>query len=382
MAVIEVAPFAVPKIPNQTTGNVAVIGNRLNTSLEALYFVIQAPKTGTIQRVFCYIQNVLTPGTLKCTLESIGADGRPSGIKLIDTVPGSDATKTITNSPGGSGWNSFTLQVPTFVAKGQHIAIGFANPQSGFGDFEVCTGNFDSNVFPYVVNRATNGSYSAQEAQPLVSLEYTDTTYPRIFEGMTFLQGIPAQAGNIIESGLKFKLTFNTRIAGFWTCFGEGSVTNEWRLYDDGDQALAAKITTYGNFSIGFIRQYFLEAKIPLFKDRWYRLVVRLNTGSITPCGGIVFSPEFSQGVDGETNFLYTERTATSPTWLDRTTQHPIMGIFCDQLDVDTFGGTGFIPPSLPEVDPPIVTQYFPGNQPFLETPLVDIAPEQGIYYT
>jgi len=388
MPVLEVPMFAVPKIPNQTSGNVSFAVNRLNTSKEALFLVIQAPKTGTIQRVFFKKGTVLTAGNIRCTLEGIGADGRPNNILLVQPIsqppillPGSDATKFIV---GSGGWDFFALQAPAFVTKGQKFAIGFHNPESSFGDIEIntCT-KPEGNVFPYVLTRATNGSYVGFNHIPVVSLEYNDTTYPRILEGTTFVGAIPAQAGDILESGLKFKLNFNTRISGFWTCFGEGSLTNEFRLYDDGNQTLVTKITTYGNVSVGFIRQYIFGSQIPIFKNKYYRLIVRKNAGAITPCGGLVISPEFSEGIDGGVDFLYTERNATSEAWVDKLTSHPLMGIFCDQLDVDTFGGTGFIPPTVPN-EAPLVTSWFPDgrNIEYLETPPEFIYQEQGVYYT
>lgn len=149
----------------------------MDASGEAVAYIFQAPKTGTIAAVIPRIDAVVgTPPDLLCTIETVGTTGLPTGT-LWATDTSASHTAVASTSP------EITLTAAASVTAGDLLCVRFewATAYSS-GSVELRNynmgGNSNRHSFPVVYHDTGAGfASSSLQPHPMMCLKYGDGSY-------------------------------------------------------------------------------------------------------------------------------------------------------------------------------------------------------------
>ena len=184
-------------------------------------WIIQAPKTGTIDRVCFRTMTVTTGDTVDVRLETVDASGNPSGT-LLGT--NSNKTQVVANADDNT-WFEVTLNTAVAVTQGQDIAVVVAAPAAGAiaSGLQIASMRaMASSVItrPYVAAQ-TGGTWTKQtNAMPVTALRYNDATYPYICGCVPWSAVAAASFDSTAtpdERGNKITMPFAATIIGAWS---------------------------------------------------------------------------------------------------------------------------------------------------------------------
>jgi hypothetical protein len=193
---------------------------RIDAEGEQVGAVVQAPKTGTISKIHVLANSiVVAPGAdYDIRLETVGtSDGLPTGT-LFDT----NTNGALTIIAGDDDeWLPVTLTAGASVTRGDDIfAVVYKAPASpDTGNVGWVKYSDSSYGFPYACfHNAT--IWSKQVGSPMVLLEYSDGSIPRIpncfpWTQVLYLSGLYSDS-SWPYTGNRFKLRQATEIAGVW----------------------------------------------------------------------------------------------------------------------------------------------------------------------
>ena len=335
MAIVDVNPIAIAKVPLVSVGGItSTVGL---VAAGKVGFIFRAPKTGSIDRLVWYAGTATGSPTVDVRLETVSG-ASPSG-----TLFGTN-TNIVTGTVASNTEYESTLTSAASVTRGQLVglALAYASGTSiGIGVDSSWSQVYSSHNYPQINTAGTWSIVGSRNMRAL--LRYSDATYfsPNI-EGVSYGTSSLSSFFTSGERGIRFRLPYAARIAGFWMNF---DVRNDItvNLYADatapgGTALLAKQITSASLVQAGGANQHFFDASLTLSANTWYRLVT-----AFTGATGTRFSL-VSYGSSDRRNAIvkdqyYTESSGGS--WVDTTTQCPPIGVVLDGLDDGASGGGG-----------------------------------------
>jgi len=244
MTLVAVAPFSLHQIDqsyqNAQTGTLS--GNTLKVAT-----ILQAPKTGTIDRVCWRTLTVTTGDTVDVRLETVGTDGHPTGTLLGTNTSGS----TSVNAADDNVWFETTLTAGASVTKGDVFAIVHSFAGSGNMQITQITPHSGTALFqfPYCDNHNGTSWSKSQQRWGCGAVRYSDTTYPYTPGLVPVANGTASFGAHAYmstsspdEYGNKMTVPFGCKVAGVWlNPSGTNAGNFEVRLYNNAGTLAGSK---------------------------------------------------------------------------------------------------------------------------------------------
>tara|TARA_R110000868_G_scaffold81058_2_gene229768 strand:+ start:60 stop:1118 length:1059 start_codon:yes stop_codon:yes gene_type:complete len=325
--------------------NLITTGTVSSTALTAngkVGFIFQAPKTGTIDRILWQSGTASGSPTVDVRLETVST-GSPSGTLFgtnTNVVTGTVASNTAyesTLTAGASVTQGDFLALVWAYASGTSIQIALASATPSAG------GVMGSQLnLPQI---STAGTYSLISGRiAYAAIRYSDGAYcPIAAGGVAYGVGSTTNAYTSGEKGIRFRLPYTARVAGFWTTY-DPDVDHTVNLYADATAPGGTAILSQAVATNRFIQKnavasvFSFASKTTLAANTWYRLVAS-SSGSPGIRYGINTIPSASYAAAVATDHHQTESSGGS--WSDTTTILPQMGVIIDGLDDGAGGGGG-----------------------------------------
>lgn len=334
----------------------------LDATSESVSWVLQAPKTGTIDRIHFYATTVTADGDgLRVRIETVnGSDGNPSG-----TLVGGSSEVTVVTTTANS-WNRSGAGLAAAVTQGDIIAVKLSSPTAGTTFNGIIRYSFQNaygpgvatpttGLFPYVVTFLGGVTTKAVIGLMDMAIEYNDGTTPYILSAAP-LSTVTSTAFNNAstpdERGNLFQVPAPMRAIGFYhgTLPSGVSQTFDLVLYDSGSSALETISVDLDQDRTGVVgsRIHILDTKISLTANTDYRLVIKPTVASNmttqhmvcdTATGGTRLREAFMSG----TTWKLTTRTDAG-AWTNTDDSVACVGLIVDQIDDGASAGGSSTP--------------------------------------
>jgi hypothetical protein len=331
----------------------------LDASGEYVAWIIQAPKTGTIDRIHFYAGTVTANGDgLRCRIETVSTTtNAPSG-----TLVGGSSEVTHTTTTANS-WNRGTAGLGAAVTRGDLIAVKLLSP-AGTTFNGVIRAKFDNNkgpgvdpvnlLVPFVVN-ALPAATAVSPGAMTFALEYNDGSVPYIDAAIP-ASSVASTSFNSSSSpderGNLFQVPVPMRVIGVYHQLvpGGANQTCDLVLYDNGDSAIGTislDLDQYRAAAASSSTHYFSSA-ISLTANTNYRLVVKPTVTSGMSVTQYVLDTSAGTtalreaGMSGTTWQLTTR--ADAGAWTETADTIACIGLIVDQIDDGAGGGTTGFP--------------------------------------
>jgi hypothetical protein len=327
----------------------------LDANGEYAAWIIQAPKTGTIDRIHFRAEAVTANGDgLRCRIETVSAsDGTPSG-----TLVGGSSEVTHTTTTATS-WNRGTAGLGAAVTKGDMIAVKLMSPAAGTTFNGVVRGKLDNNkgpgvdpgnlLVPYIVNAVPTATKVSPGAMAFAleyddgSIPYTESAIPASSAASTTFNSssTPDERGNL------FQVPAPMRVVGVYHQLvpGGASQTCDIVLYNAAGSALGTislDLDQYRAAAASSTLHYF-ATPISLDANTDYRLVLKPTVTSGMSATQYVLDTSAGTtalreaGVGGTTWQLTTRSDAGA--WSQTEDTIACLGLIVDQIDDGASGG-------------------------------------------
>jgi hypothetical protein len=317
-------------------------------------------QAGNIAKVIFYNAVVTTGDTIKASIQTVGADGLPSGT-VWTTAGGNKAYGTVAISTGDAGWHTVTFDEVAPVVAGDIIALVFEWNSYVSGDIRFYTNNGIGTLpggylqYPYCVSDITaspgtwikHATYGYSSIAMVLEYSggnyYINTNSEGRGAGVSFALGT---GSNPDELGLYFQVPFTVRAYGFWL-YADVDYDLTVSLLDASNTVLANRVLDSDyRFSIGigaFHANFDSDpaATVTLQPNTWYRLI--LTPSSASTCGTYfldVPSAAAMAVVDGGT-LCYATSRVDGGNWTNTDTRRYALGLLIDQIDISAGGGGG-----------------------------------------
>lgn len=331
---------------------------------EYVAWIIQAPKTGTIDRIHFYAGAVTADGDgLRCRIETVsGTDGNPSGTLVTSSAEVTHVTTT------ANSWNRGTAGLAAAVTKGDMIAVKLASPAAGttfngvirakFDQYQAPGVNWPNALFPYIVNAIPTAAKVSPGAM-CFALEYNDATIPHT-EGAVPISTAASTSFNSgstpDERGNLFQVPVPCRVVGIYSQAmpAAGGANLDFLLYDAASTALATlAVDAEHNRTPAASPQSeirYFAAAVSLSANTDYRVAIRPSTTSNVSATQYVLdttvgTTALREAGMGGTTWKLTTRTDAG-AWTDTNDTIACIGLIVDQFDDAASGGTGGFPAS------------------------------------
>lgn len=338
----------------------AVLSNSLTLDAtgERCGHVQYIKQAGNIAKVIFYNAVITTGDTIKASIQTVGADGLPSGT-VWPTATGNKAYGTVAISTGDTGWHTVTFTEVAPVVAGDIIAIVFewnsyvAGNMRFYSNYGISAAPGSYLQFPYVVTdiSATTGTWikiaGYGSSGLAMVLEYSGGTYYINTNG----EGCGATAvfalntgSNPDELGLYFQVPFTMRAYGFWL-YADVDYDLTISLMNSDDTVLANRVidadyrhsTGYGAFYVNFDSAP--AAVVTLQPSTWYRLIITPSSASNCPIYFLDMPTAAAMAaLDGGT-LCYATARVDSGAWTNTDTKRYALGLLIDQVDIPSGGG-------------------------------------------
>lgn len=346
-----------PSALKQAIQSVAIVLDATGERCGCVQYIKQA---GDIAKVIFYNAAITTGDTIKASIQTVGADGLPSGT-VWPTATGNKAYGTVAISTGDTGWHTVTFTEIAPVVAGDIIAIVFEWNSYNSGNMRFYSNNSIGTVaggslqFPYVVSdiTATPGTWIKHtnygSSGLSMVLEYSGVNYYINTNG----EGAGAGASfalntgsNPDELGLYFQVPFTMRAYGFWL-YADVDYDLTISLMNSDDTVLANRVidadyrqsTGNGTFYVNFDSAP--AAVVTLQPSTWYRLIITPSSASNCPIYFLDMPTAAAMAaLDGGTLCYATERV-DSGAWTNINTKRYALGLLIDQVDIPSGGGGG-----------------------------------------
>jgi hypothetical protein len=328
----------------------------LDASGEYVAWIIQAPKTGTIDRIHFFAGTVTADGSgLRCRIETVSTtSSAPSGTLVGGS---SEVTHTTTTA---SSWNRGTAGLGAAVTRGDFIAVKLLSP-AGTTFNGVIRAKFDNNkgpgvdpvnfLVPYVINAIPSATAVSPGAMTF-ALEYDDGSIPYIDSAIP-ASSVASTSFNSTstpdERGNLFQVPVPMRAIGVYHQLvpGGANQTCDLVLYDNGGSALATIALDLDQYraAAASSAEHMFASPITLTASTNYRLVLKPTVTSSmsvtqyvldTSAGGTALR---EAGVGGTTWQLTTR--ADAGAWTETADTIACVGLIVDQFDDGASGGGG-----------------------------------------
>lgn len=337
-----------PPFPDAPAGTPTISTTQIamGSSTGEVAYILQAPKTGDIDRITFRTSTVTTGSTIEIRLETVDdSTGYPSGT-LVDT--NSNITQVI-NSADDNVLFEVTLTGAATVTQGQKVAVRFKNssgsPVIYFGGFA----DWSAFTTPQILESTNSGTSWTQQANysPIVAFRYSDATYPEI-NGVVPLNTVsttnisssttPDEVGNL------FTPTQAYRVVGYWA-WQDLDGAGEIKMYDASGVVANSTVSLAGTYPLsgaGDFVKYFLETPITLTPNTDYGIVLK-KTDTTTSLYYSCDVSDVKYMTAMPSGGKFTQITAKDPTDLgdftETTTAMVFMGLIIDAIDITASGG-------------------------------------------
>jgi hypothetical protein len=346
-----------PSALRQAVGSVELV---LDATGERCGCVQSIKQAGNIAKVIFYNLAVTTGDTIKASIQTVGADGLPSGT-VWTTATGAKAYGTVAISSGDAGWHTVTFDEVAPVVAGDIIALVFEWNNYVSGNMKFYTNNGIGTVpgvalqYPYCVSDITattgtwikHGTYGCSSIAMV--LEYSGGAYyiNTNAEGCGATASYALGTGsNPDEVGLYFQVPFTMRAYGFWL---QADVDYDLTvsLLDASNTVLANRVLDSDyRFTAGigaFLATFDSDpaAYVTLQSGTWYRLILTPSSASTCKIYFLdVPSAAAMAVVDGGT-LCYATSRVDGGNWTNTDTRRYALGLLIDQIDISAGGGGG-----------------------------------------
>ncbi len=330
---------------------------------ESVAFIVQAPRTGTINKVGWGTRTVTTGATLDVRIESIASAAKfPAGTLFGTNTNGSQVVADANDNT----WFLTSLTSGASVTKGQDIAVVIKNPGASAGNLQIAGFADDANTldFPYAgLNTGVSPtiSYASAAAAPILAFEYSDSPTVVPVPGCWPMKGTittttlgTGSTPDVV--GLRFQLPFPCSILGAapWIdADGDYKMMLVSEAYHQANATgILATLTVdhvHENATTAGYHEHVFAASYDIAANTWYRLVIEPTTA--TTLGFHDFDVNTLALMDaypGGQNFHLT--TAKDPTgdgsWTNYnsgTFRIPFISLIIDKFDDAVSSGGGAI---------------------------------------
>jgi hypothetical protein len=340
MALQPLKGFLIPDIPRNPAGAPGTNSLTIDAASEKVAMIFQAPKTGSIDRVYFKTGTVTTGATVDVRLETVdSATGDPTGTLVAANT---NASQVIGNSDDNV-WFEVTLTAAGAVTRGTFYAIVVVNPAGSPGNLSIHELNDDAVGSAYTTLFTT--VWTKQVGSSIGAVRYNDGSYDYMpgFWPFNAINSLAINTGTTPdEVGLIFQLPFPVRVAGAWV-WADFDGDADIKLYDSDGTTVLASISTDLNIrrvTSGDVHIFFFTASAELLKNTNYRLSLLPTTAtSLTLYEYQMTSAELLNIMAGGQAFHRTDRTDAG-AWAQTTTKRPQMGLVLDAFDDGVGGGS------------------------------------------
>ncbi len=279
--------------------------------------------TGNIHKVGFKVLGAITPNQCEVRVETVGADGLPTGTLVATNTKASF-------TPAASTWFLLTLTADAAVTRGQLVAI-VIQPTGTAPDITIndINGSYGGS-FPYS-GRYSGTVWSMSSDMPMVATEYSDGSYPhhancwpvQTVQNLTFNSTTTPD-----EKGIKFRTPFPGVLEGFWM-FVDGDGDFSVKLYED--TTLVETVVwdkDYRNNLTSAAAPYWMTfaANHNTTTNTWYRLtVVPAGATNVSLVEFTVNTSAIMAAMPGGGNLIATSRTDAG-AFTDTDTTFPMIG--------------------------------------------------------
>lgn len=153
--------------------------------------VFEVPKSGTVSTVRVRVNAASDPQTLRVGLYTVDTDGLPTTTAYGGSVYG-------TATPTANSELAVTLGTAATMTRGDRVAV-VVEFDSTVGSVNIGRNGNITTLFPYTA--LYTGSWAKNAGGPIVTLGYSDGSYPPIFGVLPSLSNYSSQTFNVDTSG-------------------------------------------------------------------------------------------------------------------------------------------------------------------------------------
>lgn len=330
----------------------------MNTAATWIAFIVQAPKTGTLDQ-FELLQavNTNTPDNgIRLSFMDVTSAGAPDNVEdqfaIVTAGFGAGAWLVPSGYMGSTGSGSGTKRS---VTKGDWIACVVAIESFVAAD-SVAMGNLNTGAVSLPINcigtrytTTTSNSGTAWAklvtSTPILALKYDDGTYGVLespiypasaYNARTFNSGSAAD-----ERGLLFQVPFPASLAGCQIRIDSDNAF-DIVLYNAADSVVDTITVTPGIFgsTSALNGVYSFASSITLTPNANYRLVVKPGASNVSIYDFDCNSQAIREAVEGGPTWMSTNRVDAG-AWTDVNTNRPFISLIFDGFDDGAGGGGG-----------------------------------------
>lgn len=303
----------------------------LDAAGETCNFLVDVPRTGSVTTVGFRTAAVTVSDALNISLQTLGADGHPSGTNYGSSTP------VVQASVSANTWYEVTLGgAATGATQGDRIAVVIGFNSYVAGNLRIAYLDLANFNFPRTLSY-TGGAWANVARIPITILGYGGTYYPMQTVAVSSLTTRGFHSGSTPdESGIYFTPPVAMRVMGLWTnAYQVAAQTFDLVLYDAGNSAL---MTIGCDTDVGttnyYPAQYLAATPVVIYPGQYYRVIQKPTTGAsalIEPYFTLPSSAlrEIYPGCAGAQR---TSRTDAG-SWTTTDTELAFCGVIFDQIE-------------------------------------------------
>ena len=312
-------------------------GLLLDAASEKAGMVVTVPKAGNIRKIGFRTGTVTTGATMDVRIETMAADGTPSGTLWAANT---NVSHVIADTDDNVWLTTAALTANATVALGDKIAVVISNPAASFGTLTIARFNGQLGAVPYTLLFTTSWGAKSQRA-PVLALEYSDGSYEPIFGVPGAFESDDANLNYNVDTiaqdevALKLQIPFSARLAGVWW---QGSATAgadfDIVIYDSDGTTVLSSTSFDGDLggTSTHPRYLALDTKVVLAINTNYYVTLKPTTTANVGLRYVDFDvAALLDTMDGGQNWRWSSRVGAG-AWTDIATRRPLMGLLLDQL--------------------------------------------------
>jgi hypothetical protein len=343
----------VPEMLSAGPGSPPAFSNIIiNAAGDKYGWVIQAPKTGTLDKAEFLLGAAGTPADLKLSFQDIAlATGLPDGTP--------DQFRVIPSASVAAGWavpglmtdDGTDTGVKRSVTAGDLLGVVMEFDTTG-GDvrpapINVATNVWNTSIYSYTLEDTTGAGFTKSQRVGTLALKYDDGSYAYLGPHMVPAAAVTTTIFNSTDTpdeiGLRFAFPVSVQIDMVWVLINLGNAA-DLVIYDtDGATPLVTIAldpdVLAATPKVGAFR---LPTPLTLAASSFYRVVLKPGASDISLYDFTVNAAALLGAMPGGPDFHLTSRTDAG-AWTDTTTRRPWMGVHVSGVDVGG-GGGGFLP--------------------------------------
>lgn len=328
MTLVAIPPLGLWDVMAGSGNNITSAG-AIDAANEKYAVILQAPKAGTIDRVSFRTASVVSPETVDVRVETLAADGTPSGSLWAANTNVAQLVST------SNTWFEVTLAAGAVVAKGDWLAIVVALPGVTSGNMQIAQLNGTAWSNPY--HLLFTGTWARAALPSVGAIRYSDGTYgavPGLYPAITASNASFNSGTNPDERGSKITLPFACKVSGIW----KASTTQEGdftlTIYDSANNVLS-DLAVDGNIHADgqlVLDTYHLDNELTFAAGDVVRVTLTATTATNTSLDDYTFRTGHTAAIPGGGRMAFTSRN-DGGAWTDDPDRLVMLGLIVSALD-------------------------------------------------